>query len=331
MTFANVLNRRTPPPSPGFSLVELMVAILIGLILTASIILVLVGNMHSYNVNNSSAKIQESGRYGLATLLRDVRLAGYWGGYEDDVTNIEDAVDPAGTGCNSDTWARMVEQRIYGLNDTNNDGTATGNYTNADCIPASEYLRGDVLAVRHAAPITLDPAALTANRNYIITDIDKATVFTTNVAPAGFAQPASIRELVAHAYYVGMGNGTCSIGLNPSAGQALPSLYRVTVTGPGVSSKEEIVAGVQDFQVQYGVDIDGDSSIDDYVDADTVGADWADVIAVRLWLLLRAACIEPDYTATPTYTMAGVNKTCPANVRCQLFTSTIRLRNPRLI
>ncbi|MEE8304288.1 MAG: PilW family protein, partial [Candidatus Tectomicrobia bacterium] len=296
MTVANVLNRRTPPPSPGFSLVELMVAMLIGLILTAGVILVFAGNRHSYNVNNSFAKVQESGRYALEALLRDVRLAGYWGGYEDLATNIEDTVDPASAGCNSGAWARMAEQRIYGLDDTNNDGTATGDYTNADCIPA--YLRGDVLAVRHAVPFTSAPAALAANRNYIITDIDKASIFTTtvapHVAPPGFLQPASIHELVAHAYYVAIGNGTCNIGLNPSAGQALPSLYRVTVTGPGVSAQQEIITGVQDFQVQYGLDVNGDSSIDGYVDGDTVGADWADVIAVRLWLLLRSPCSEPD-------------------------------------
>ncbi|MFQ5757663.1 MAG: PilW family protein [Acidiferrobacterales bacterium] len=324
----HALGRRDAPAVSGFSLIELMVAMTLGLIVTAAVILVFAGNKHSYDTNNSFAKVQQSGRHAIETTLKDVRLAGYWGGYEGAIADIQNAVAPTSTGCNSDTWARMVEQRVYGLNDSNNDGTITGNYTNANCIPNSVYVRGDVLIIRHASPFTVDPAALATSRNYVITDIDTASLFTTNTAPAGFLQPSFIHQVVAHAYHIRTGTGQCTSGVN--AGQALPSLYRVTVTGPGVATQEEIVTGVQDFQVQYGIDNNGDASIDGFVDANAVGANWANVIAVRVWLLLRAACAEPEYTDTPTYNMAGVNKNCPANVRCQLFTSTIRLRNPPL-
>ncbi len=324
----HALSRRNAPALSGFSLIELMVAMTLGLIVTAAVILVFASNKHSYNVNNSFAKVQQNGRYAIETMLKDVRLAGYWGGYEGVITDIQNAVAPASAGCNNDTWARMVEQRVYGLNDSNNDTTITGNYTNANCILNSDYVRGDVLTIRHASPFTLDPAALATNRNYVITDIDTASLFTTDTAPAGFMQPSFIHQVVAHAYHIRTGTGQCMTGVN--AGQALPSLYRVTVTGPAVAAQQEIVTGVQDFQVQYGIDNDGDASIDGFVDANAVGANWANVIAVRIWLLLRAACAEPEYTDTPTYNMAGVNKNCPANVRCHLFASTILLRNPLL-
>jgi type IV pilus assembly protein PilW len=96
----------------------------------------------------------------------------------------------------------------------------------------------------------------------------------------------------------------------------------------GALAAEEIAYGVDDFQVQYGLDTDNDNSVDSFVDAAAAGdAMWGQVIAARIWLLVRAECPETGFTNESTYTMAGVDHTPGDNYRRQLYTSTIRLRN----
>lgn len=63
----------------GFSLVELMVALLLGVILTSGVISVFVTSKTTYNVNNALGQVQEGGRFALTTLQPILAMAGYAG------------------------------------------------------------------------------------------------------------------------------------------------------------------------------------------------------------------------------------------------------------
>ena len=63
----------------GFSLVELMLSVTLGLILTTGIFTVYVNNRHSATLNEAMASMQEGLRYGVRVLEDDVRMAGYQG------------------------------------------------------------------------------------------------------------------------------------------------------------------------------------------------------------------------------------------------------------
>ena len=65
--------------APGFTLVELMVAITIGLIILAVISQVYVGSKRTYRVQEGLSRLQENGRYAVDFLGRDIRMAGYMG------------------------------------------------------------------------------------------------------------------------------------------------------------------------------------------------------------------------------------------------------------
>lgn len=56
-------------------------------------------------------------------------------------------------------------------------------------------------------------------------------------------------------------------------------------------SSQAVVAGVESFQVLYGIDSDADGIVNQYLNADSVSAlsVWSQVVAVRFALLLRAA------------------------------------------
>lgn len=63
----------------GLSLVELMVALTVGVILLAGVVSVFLSSRQSYGINNAVAQVQESGRFALHFLQNDTRMAGYMG------------------------------------------------------------------------------------------------------------------------------------------------------------------------------------------------------------------------------------------------------------
>ena len=65
--------------SRGFTLVELMVAITIGLIILAVLSQVYVGSKRTYRSQEALSRLQENGRYAIDFLGRDLRVAGYMG------------------------------------------------------------------------------------------------------------------------------------------------------------------------------------------------------------------------------------------------------------
>ena len=75
----------------------------------------------SFTIQNTLGRQQENGRYASDVISQDLRRTGYWGGNADvsGVTGTEPPGAPAAT-CNTgdNTWARMIDQRIYGINHT---------------------------------------------------------------------------------------------------------------------------------------------------------------------------------------------------------------------
>jgi type IV pilus assembly protein PilW len=334
-------NSRLSGLSRGFSLVELMVALVITLILLAGIGQIFLSSKKSFVIQDSLGRLQENGRYAMETLAQDVRRAGFWGGNA-DITAIDDHV--GGTGkvatddgtCTDANWARMLTHRIFGKNDTR------AGYTT--CLPADTAPKGDILVVRYAAPwevggITTGPTYMADHPTHFFlrSSLFEGQLFKgSDVGTLPIIDAPAVRtaELVSHGYFIHAANTSDKC---PTAGK-VPSLYRQTLANGVVdnTTPEEIAYGVDDFQVQYGVDdadicgsgTSDDNSVDCYVDAAAADdAMWDKVIAARVWLLTRAECPETGYTNDSTYAMGDVNYTPNDHYRRQLYTSTIRLRN----
>ena len=76
-----------PLQARGFSLIELMVAMVIGIVLIAGAAQVYVDSHVAYQANETTARLQENARYAMSVLEPDIRMAGYWG-----LTNVADGV-----------------------------------------------------------------------------------------------------------------------------------------------------------------------------------------------------------------------------------------------
>ena len=63
----------------GVTLVELMIAMVLGLLVTGGVIQVFVANRTTYAFNEGLSRLQENGRFALDTLAYRIRLAGHFG------------------------------------------------------------------------------------------------------------------------------------------------------------------------------------------------------------------------------------------------------------
>jgi len=242
----------------------------------------------------------------------------------------------------------MLDKPIFGMNNTNS-GYA--------CIPNADYLGSDILVIRYQAPWVIGSQTTPnycnsqptsdkcpdgepkppsdCNRLYLRSSLTatgealgrlfkgKDACNLSNDMDLDASTPPEpserVAELISHAYYIGPSGSTCR-------GSVVPSLFRESLNDNGIPAAEEIATGVERFEVQYGVDNDGDKSVDDYVDADSV-TDWGEVIAIRYWLLTRAECPETGYTNETTYNMPGVAGAFNDGYRRQLYSTTVMLRN----
>jgi type IV pilus assembly protein PilW len=322
-----------PSKSRGAGIVELMVAATIGLVLIAGALSVFSNSRKSYNVNQDIGRMLENGNFALDEITRSLQLAGYWGrnnegslvrgrtgdGSFTPIATSNDATNDCTAG-----WYADVSKRIEGLNNTNAPYQTT-------CIPANRYSANtDVLVVRHVEPSAIPTASLVANTVYVRSDPVTAQLFVGTTIPAGLSAVSENFLLRSMAFYVSPNSVTAT--------DAIPALRRVEVTAgpllnvPAQPSADEIVVpGIENLQLQYGITTSGDArSANQYLDADNIAAaNWANVVSVRVWLMVRSETAENGYLNTNTYSLPDGDFSPPSgdNFRRLLLTRTISLRN----
>jgi len=306
----------------GLTLVELMVAMVIGLFLILGSITVFVQSRSSYRLSDGQARLQENLRFAMDVLEPDIRLSEFWGRHSEPAL----VTVPAGLavlcgGANATPLATNFVQPVTGVDESIG-------YAAAIPCPANTVARpdSDVVVVRHVTPQQTAPAA---GRLQIRSDLGISELFQGGANPGGYGPLAQTHDLVVNVYYVDSGSN-----LDPN----LPSLRRWTLNAAGALVDEELIAGVENMQMQFGIDEAGNGSITRYLDSDDPSITPAtEIIAVRLWLLMRVEQIEAGWVDQAVYTPldgdlapivpGGANY--PANVRRQQITKTINLRNNR--
>jgi type IV pilus assembly protein PilW len=112
-----------------------------------------------------------------------------------------------------------------------------------------------------------------------------------------------------------------------STAPGLPAGTRSLWRRAGLNAAEELIEGVEQMQVQFGIDTDGDLIVDVYQRANEV-ADWGEVISVSVGLLLRS--IDGYGTDLDNRAFQVLDVAVPAagdNRIRQVFTATASVRN----
>lgn len=327
----------------GLSLIELMVAMSIGLFLLAGAISVLAKGRDLYRTNDAAARLQETARYAISTIEADLRVANYWGlhsradlvenGPALNLASIPD-VDPAyalpasltGFAATINSCGPMWAVKLPAYVEANNNGYGFGCTEFGTAAGAS-----DQLTIRRASTQLIAAGALAASAGQIKIQSSRSlgALFSGGVLPTGYsaAPQSETRALVAHGYYVDQASDQ-----DPGT----PSLRRkqlAFVGGAPVIQDQEIVPGVEDLQVEFGVDQNADQNADFFVPPGTAIAGGEEIVAVRVWLLVMAEDPEFNFIDGRTYAYAdrvgGAAYTPGDNFRRVLVSKTIALRNTR--
>ncbi len=313
----------------GFTLIEMMVALAIGSFLIIGAVQIYTQSRQSYIVNESIAKVQDTATFAIDTLETDLRMASNWGlmsrGLHIEGRSVIGDPNPTElAGIPGDCGEEWVLNLAMPVDGDNNGYTLP-------CTPGvGLQTNSDHLVVRRASA---DPVAPEPGRLQIQTTRIQGQVFTDGVIPGGFtATDSATHNLLVTSYYVADDSD-----LIPG----VPTLRRRTLRMNGGATgivDEEIAPGVENLQVQFGVDVDGDNSIDRYVNPgdgiyDPTSANYVPgsrVITARVWLVVRAIDIEVGLTDGRTYAPGDVNLgQFNDQFRRMQVSKTILLRNIR--
>jgi type IV pilus assembly protein PilW len=339
------------------TLIELMVALAIGAFLMIGAITVFMQSRTTFRLTDSVARLQENGRFVLDALEADIRMAGFWGltRRSELIVGRAGAGDPNGIGTDDCGTNWLIDLNNY-VAATNND------YTWDLCDNDLDPRETDTLVVRRVDEDPVAPGTVSAAGNnftlYVMSrrgGPELGEIFADqplNTLPSGWVDPVGtdvfneLHRLVVNGYYVS--NQSTAPNTGPSLRmQTLvpcptpPPANPCAANSEGLIEDREILSGVEDFQVQLGVDSDasgteGESgTIDGWVnpgDAILANPNSA-VLAVRVWLRIRSELEERGFSDTATYSYADVvNFTPPVadrGFRRIIVTKTIYLRNSR--
>lgn len=381
----------------GFSLVEVMIALVIGTLLLAGLVQVFGGSRAAYQTSEGISRNQENGRFALDFLQRDLRMAGHFGCVNDQARLLN------GTGQFTLAYAGAATEAAYSaeawplrfnisMQGYEANGSAPGgaralvanpavagaagvaNWTPA--LPADLAARAvpgsDVIVLRYLVAESVPVLAIPPGPNpviqfdgtrwpvlasgvdnpnlFAVTDCTSTTIFagTRSAAPGntiisavpagdiGFrevyeANRATLHRAESVAYYVGIG----------ASGQ--PALMRCrAINTTGTCVQEELVEGVENMQLMYGVSRVANDRPTGYIQASRTAAaigdastnaaaraQWRLVGAAQVGFIVRSPTQVQALDRTTPYSVLGLDVTAPAGDRRMraVYESTVALRN----
>jgi type IV pilus assembly protein PilW len=304
----------------GITLVEIMIASTVGLLLMAGVIQVFISSKQAYRMQETNSRLQENGRFAMEFLTRDIRMADFWGCAALSDVNNNLNPDPA------NGYIDISEGGLSGTEGGTGPDTLVLRGGAGTSVPVEKQPSGS------AANIQVDEDdAKKANLNegdiLLVTNCENADIFQVN---AGNPQSSGT---LPHSTGQGRsgdtpGNATKALADNYTDEGDIMKMQEITYDISDNTLRrngQPLIDDVEDMQVLYGEDTDGDGTANYYVSADQV-ADMKQVISVRVSLLLRT---DEDNIATDeqTYTYNGATTTAADRRLRRVFTSTVQIRN----
>lgn len=307
----------------GVTLAELLISMLLGLILLSATLTMVLSTSRTNDALDGLSRIQEAGRFALFILEHDIRMAGYQGCASGLINNL---INPSGTGYSDAVYDfnrpffGWSEAAVGSIPTGTLPASFGQNYARGDLLIVKNAAEPMGVQLAATAPATAVALQLTAaidvpvGRLILVTDCngggDLFQITTDD------PMPSARLERNATAVGISPGNKDPSTNNLSRLYQALASevsiassqLYYVgfshnsdgslsTNTGlrrirfgerddDGLPPDEELLSGVHDLRVRYGVDQIGSGSADSYLTAAAMTAEnWEQVVAVRISVL----------------------------------------------
>lgn len=343
----------------GFTLVELMVAIAIGLFLSAVTGTIYVNSKNMFNYQDAMSRLQENARFAMERMSRDIRMAGFstcgklsgsiankvnggtsnwWFNLDTPIMGFDNISAPPLT-LPSNSPSPIAGTDAFYVLGSNDSGVSVKNHLiNASNEPTFEtnphsIKPGAILVVTDCHQTSVFQMSVPTNNNNQFTQINHAP--GASVSPGNcakglrascpstddyyFKPGASILQLYANYYFIAPSN-------TANSGNSLWTCSIENQTGGNVECAE-LINSVENMQVEYGVDTDSDQSANAYLDAGSV-TNWANVLSVRINLLLATPPSAGNLSSTAqTYKFNSQTITAQDRRVRRTYSSVINMRN----
>ncbi len=330
----------------GLSLIELMIAMVLGLLIMTAIGSLFIASSRSHTELQKSASQIENGRYAIETITEDLKHAGFYGRL---------AVLPAVTGtqdpCETSSTATLLAALALPV-----QAYRAANFTSRPVISATSCgtllsnanlaLGSDVIAVRRGDTHTMATSETAVNgevyiqANSILADIrfGNGNTIAANGGVANNATvatvlnkdltPADVRKYEVHVYFV----APCSVGSGTSGkcatgDDSIPTLKRLELkVDPSTGSRAMVIVplveGIEYLKAEWGIDdqpttvnvstnLTGDGIVDSYIAAPN-DAQLSNAVAAKVFVLARNTESTNGYVDDKTYTLGTVAGTTTA-------------------
>jgi type IV pilus assembly protein PilW len=316
----------------GFSLLEVFIALAIGLIIFAGVLSIFVGLRTTTSETSSYGELQENGRFAVSVLTDDLLRQDFWGDYTGSLDLASINPVPAaptgeciGGGINNGTfplaaghfrtlWGETVTSATI-LSGCRDDAKVASDILQLKRVVSAPLVKAD------GEPIETAPSG----NYYLVSNINNGTIFAAGAVPE--IENSQVWEYQHHIYYVReetQGSNTVPVLMQGQLSNTL--------------SFAPIIDGIEMIRFEYGIDTEIDPSVAGYgiVNAYIPAGSMTDalwnnaaskILSVKIYVLARGIREDKTYKNTNTYQLAGFDYTVNDNYRRLLFTSTVTLYN----
>lgn len=270
----------------GLTLVEMMVAVAIGLVVTGAITAVFLQSRVSASQDDNLARMQENARFALNLLRSELIHADFMAELVDGGATIvvPDPVELPDTDCSNSAGEKWLYQlanpnkRLFHMDNVADGATANLAY---DCIGGDFKPNTDILAVQRllAAPTEVDDLPVDDKAVYVRASMSEAKMFHNDGAAAPTVPNARDWRYLARIYYVNNDDELVRESLTAGVTPAM--------------TREVLIDGIDRFHIDFGIDSNGDGIADYYQPAPSP-EQILKLVTARIFVLARSPKVEKE-------------------------------------
>ena len=335
----------------GMTIAELMVAVAVGLIVSAAVAGLFLQTTASNNQNNEITYLQENGRYALKIIADDLEMSNFWAGLSasnrtgitlenssavsstiatGEITgNINTLCENAAATTAGENWNYLPDQPLQVVT----NATETDALDAFPCIENSDnsldFVEGRNVLMIKRTRVQEESSGQTNGRPYVrgnrtVATFHKYVNGTTDPPPTGFFD----WQYLNHIYYIAQ-DSSCDPCVPKLVRQALkenpdPTKEPVYVT-------EEIAEGIEGFHIEWGLDTTGNGIVDTFTGAPT-NAQLLNAIIAKIYVVARSESEVVGYNNSKTYVIGSLPEWEPGDgYYRRIFSTTVVMKNTEAI
>lgn len=273
----------------GLSLIELLIATLVGLFLLTGIASSYISSYKSNIKQDELSKLEDSGRLALDVLSRAIEHTGY---------------TPVHAGILNPPFITDRSQIVSEVCSSGDNSVKSMGIFQKSMV-TGDFANGDRIAMMYNGD------------SRIFNDCSgRELPVSCRVDPPGAASTgaSSDRSKIYNAFYL--------------TSNAKRNVYRLMCAGSRDNKTQIIAEGIEQMQFMYGLASSGSGDVDHYVDATNVGS-WTSVVSVQIAILVRSEKPIKQKKERKTYTLLNVKYTPAKADKFKriVFNRTVRIRN----